>query len=105
MSGASPRKGSGSGADTTPTTPDKSRGHPFPRSTIPVGRRPAQPDSHSALGWGFQRRLHLLQPEPHAHLVVHRRGGGQMLARLRAVACAVVELAETKVAVGDERAH
>src|SRR5215470_13612193 len=49
------------------------------------------------------RRLRLLQPEGHAHLAVHRSGGGQMLLRL--VAGAAVELAQTQVAVGDERAH
>jgi hypothetical protein len=40
-----------------------------------------------------------------AHLAVHRHGGGEVLLRLLPLACAPVELAETEVAVGDERAH
>src|SRR5262249_38330370 len=44
-------------------------------------------------------------PEGHAHLAVHRGGGGQMLLCLRLVACAAVERAEAEVAVGDEGAH
>src|SRR5690242_17814461 len=52
-----------------------------------------------------QLRLRLLQPEPHVHLAVHRRRGGQVLPRLLALARAPVELTEAEVAVGDERAH
>ena len=50
-------------------------------------------------------RLGLLQPEPHVHLAVHRRRGGEVLLRLLALARAPVELAEAEVAVGDEGAH
>ena len=50
-------------------------------------------------------RLGLLQPEAHAHVAVHRRRGGEVLAGLLALARAPVELAEAEVAVGDERAH
>jgi hypothetical protein len=42
-------------------------------------------------------RLRLLQPEPHAHVAVHRRGGGEVLVRLLAVARAPVQLAEAQV--------
>src|SRR5262249_20931750 len=52
-----------------------------------------------------QRRLRLLQPEGHAHLAVHRGGGGQMHLRLRLIARAPVELAEAEVAVGDQGPH
>src|SRR5437773_6574703 len=47
-------------------------------------------------------RLRLLQPEPHIHLAVHRRRGGEVLLRLLALTRAPVELAEAEVAVGDE---
>ena len=50
-------------------------------------------------------RLGLLQPEPHVHLAVHRRRGGEVLLGLLALARAPVELAEAEVAVGDEGAH
>ena len=50
-------------------------------------------------------RLCLLQPEPHAHLAVHRRGGSEARLGLRAIAGAPVELPEAEVAVGHERAH
>ena len=53
----------------------------------------------------FSADLRLLQPEPHVHLAVHRRRGGEVLLRLLALARAPVELAEAEVAVGDERAH
>src|SRR6266849_4307477 len=49
--------------------------------------------------------LRLLQPEPHVHLAVHRRRGGEVLLRLLPLARAPRELAEAEVAVGDERAH
>jgi len=52
-----------------------------------------------------QFRLRLLQPEAHVHLAVHRRGGGEVLLRLLALARAPVELAEAEVAVGDEGAQ
>lgn len=44
-------------------------------------------------------RLRLLQPEPHVHLAVHRRGGREVQSGLLLLARASVELAETKVAV------
>ncbi len=47
----------------------------------------------------------LLQPVRHAHLAVHRRGGGEVLVGLQAFAGASVELGEAEVAVGDEGAH
>src|SRR5215510_12280405 len=47
----------------------------------------------------------LLQPIRHPHLAVHRRRGSYVLVRLLALAGAPVELTETEVAVGDERAH
>ena len=52
-----------------------------------------------------ESRLRLFQPEAHVHLAIHRGGGGQVLLRLCVVASPAVELAETEVAVGDERAH
>ncbi len=54
------------------------------------------------------RRVSLLLPEPHAHLAVHRRRGGEVLVgplTSTLVALVPVELAEAKVAVGDDRAH
>src|SRR5215831_5916418 len=50
-------------------------------------------------------RLRLLQPVRHPHLTVHRRRGGEVLARLLALARARAQLPEAEVAVGDERAH
>src|SRR5215471_18967805 len=50
-------------------------------------------------------RLRLLQPEPHVHLAVHRRRGGEVFLCQLAFACAPIELAEAEVAVGDEGAH
>src|SRR5712692_158749 len=47
----------------------------------------------------------LLQPEPHVHLAVHRRRHGEVLLSLLALAGAPVELAETEVALRDERPH
>src|SRR3989442_13943252 len=47
----------------------------------------------------------MLEPEAHIHLAIHRRPGGEVLARLLVLARAPVELAEPEVAVGDERAH
>ena len=52
-----------------------------------------------------QCRFRLLQPEGHAHLTVHRGRGRQVLLGLCAIMGAPVELAETEVAVGGERAH
>src|SRR5262249_30063237 len=57
----------------------------------------------------FIQRLHLslslLQPVRHAHLAVHRRGSGEVLAGLLTLSRAPVEFAEAEVAVGDERSH
>src|SRR2546422_4971785 len=47
----------------------------------------------------------LLQPEPHVHLAVHRRGGGEVLASLLQHSRAAVELPEAEVAVADEGTH
>src|SRR5215472_9544964 len=52
-----------------------------------------------------QFRFCLLQVEPHLHLAVHRRRGGEVLARLLALARAREQLPEAQVAVGDEGAH
>src|SRR5262249_8369683 len=52
-----------------------------------------------------QLRVCLLQPEPHAHLAVHRRGDGEVLVRVLALGRAPVELAEAEVAVSDEGAR
>src|SRR5262249_3195685 len=49
--------------------------------------------------------LRLLQPVRHPHLAVYRRGGGEMLLRLLALARAAVELSQAEGAVGDFRAH
>src|SRR5262245_46226586 len=49
--------------------------------------------------------LGLLQPVRHTHLAVYRHGGDAVLLRLLQLAHSTVELAETEVAVGDERAH
>src|SRR5262245_56596948 len=53
----------------------------------------------------MQLRFRLLQPEAHVHLAVHRRRCGEVVARLFALARALVERAETEVAVRDEGAH
>src|SRR6185295_5485575 len=47
----------------------------------------------------------LLQPEPHVHLAVHPRCGGELLSGLLALVRVRVELAEAEVAVGDEGTH
>ena len=47
----------------------------------------------------------LLQPERHVHLAVHRRRDGEVLLCLVAFAGLPIELAEAKVAVGDEGTH
>ena len=49
--------------------------------------------------------LGLLQPVRHAHLAVHRRRGGEVLARLLGLARLRVQRAEAELAVGDERTH
>src|SRR5262245_37985947 len=54
---------------------------------------------------GLRQLAHLLQPEPHVHLAVHRRRGREVLARLVALARAPVELAEAGVTVSDEGPH
>src|SRR5215467_13931244 len=50
-------------------------------------------------------RLRPLQPEPHVHLAVHRRRGGEVLTGSVAPPGAPVELPEAEVAVGEERVH
>src|SRR5262245_30638375 len=57
------------------------------------------------LGEFLQLSLRLLEPERHAHLAVHRRRGGEVLACLFALARAREQLPEAEVAVGDEWAH
>ncbi len=47
----------------------------------------------------------LFQPVRHAHLAEHRRRGREVLLRLLVLARAPVELAESEMAVGDQRAH
>src|SRR5262245_43274994 len=51
-----------------------------------------------------RRRLRLFQPEPHAHLPVHRRRNGEAFPRLLTLAHAPIELSEAEVAVAGERA-
>ena len=82
---------------------------------MPLG--PNQRDGGRQLGWPIlitadsasaytaQFCLSPLQPEAHAHLTVHRRGGCQVLLGLRAFAGPPVELAEAELAMGHERAH
>ena len=65
--------------------------------------RPCRPPWR--LGEFLQLSLRLLEPEAHVHLTVHRRGGGEVLPRLLALARARSQLPEAEVAVGDERAH
>jgi hypothetical protein len=62
-------------------------------------------DSGVSRGQGCRLHLRLLQPEPHVHLAVHRRGGGEVLLGRLMVAGPPVELAEAEVAVGEKRAH
>src|SRR2546426_5570263 len=65
-------------------------------------------NTESPRSWSGQiphLRLRLLQPEPHVHVAVHRRRGGEVLLGLLALARAPGELAEAEVAVRDERAH
>jgi len=50
-------------------------------------------------------RLGLLQPELHSHLAVHRHCDNDLLPGLLAIALSAMELAETEVTMGDERAH
>ncbi len=52
-----------------------------------------------------QARLRPAQPGRHAHLVVHRARGDEVLDRLRALADPPVEGAETEMAVGGDRTH
>src|SRR5215831_442110 len=53
----------------------------------------------------MQFRFRLLQPREHIHLLIHPRRGGEVLARLLALARARAQLPEAEVAVGDERTH
>src|SRR5262245_48596165 len=57
----------------------------------------------------FQSRAHfclrLLQVDPHSHLAVHRRRGGEVLLGLLALARAPIERAEAEMAVRNEGTH
>src|SRR5262249_24369786 len=67
----------------------------------PVQPWSAPPKSCEVMQFCFR----LLQPEPHVHLAVHGRRGGEILARLLSLAGACEELTEAEMAVGDERTH
>jgi hypothetical protein len=58
-----------------------------PAATIPLNARSRQLP---------HLRLRLLQPEPHVHLAVHRRGGGEVLPGVTVIARAPVEVAEAE---------
>ena len=49
--------------------------------------------------------LGLLQPEPHVHLTVHRRGGLKVSIPFDSPSSAEVQLRQASVAVGHQRAH
>src|SRR5262249_567151 len=51
------------------------------------------------------RRIRVLQPQTHVHLAVQLSRGSEVLARLLALAHALVELTAAQMAVSDERAH
>src|SRR5262249_42543602 len=71
-----------------------------------ISARPPWPPWTAASGFQSPHlRLCPLQPEPHLHLAVHRRRGGEVLVRVLPLARAPVELAEAEVAVGNEGAH
>src|SRR5262249_21609637 len=53
----------------------------------------------------FHFRSGPLQPKPHIHVAVHRRRRSEMLPRSPVLAPAPMKLAETKMTVGDQRAH
>src|SRR5262249_21142804 len=49
--------------------------------------------------------LRLLRPVAHAQFAVHRYRGGEVLLSVPTIALTAIQFAETKLAVGDERAH
>ena len=100
---ASARRGDrrcGNFADSDPT------GHGGQFATCKTTPEPSTVGSGAVVLPQFLRlSLRLFQPEPHVHLVVHRRCGGEVLPGLIALVCASVKPAEPEMAVGDERAH
>src|SRR6266508_2222821 len=75
------------------------------RSCLRTGPVSSLPGRHGPSPQLPRLRLRLLQPEPHVHLAVHRRRGGEVPLRLLALARSTVERAEAEMAVGGERAH
>src|SRR5881396_2020739 len=67
--------------------------------------RVPNPGFHRVLNLTCSLCARLLQPEPHVHLAVHRRCGGQVLLGLFLLARSPEQLAEAEVAVGGEGAH
>jgi hypothetical protein len=69
----------------------------------------SRPSNDLRLTHGRRSRQPPHQPEPdgepHAHLELHRRRGGEVLACLLAFPGAPEELAEAEMPVGSERAH
>src|SRR4051794_20766432 len=59
----------------------------------------------AACSRSLARRLRLRDPVRHAHLAIHRSRRRDVLPRPLVRARALVELAETEMAVGDDRAH
>src|SRR5580698_6771449 len=55
--------------------------------------------------WRSISVLSLREPETHVHVAVHRGCGGVMVLCIAGFAGAAMDLAETEVAVGDQRAH
>src|SRR5262249_52045579 len=47
----------------------------------------------------------LLQPVRHVHFAVHRRSDGKLVPSLRGIPSTATELAQAKVAMGNERTH
>src|SRR5713101_4356591 len=94
---------------TAATLPGQARHGPLRAPFVPGGYCPGARISSSAAHRVSrqlpQLRLRLVRPEAHVHLAVHRRGRRQMLSSLVPLAGLPQELAEVKVAVGDERTH
>ena len=44
-------------------------------------------------------RFNVFEPKSHAHIAIHRRGGGEVLLRLLALGRPAIKLFETEVAV------
>ena len=92
--------------EADPSSPGRTSGFPVSPRAAGRGLSPEHGDERSdARCRLFHLRLRLLQPEPHVHLAVHRRGSDEVLLSLLARACSPVELAEAEVAVGDRGAH